>query len=198
MAPRVFHPIAGTVEVVMFASRAGEDRRNVIHYQYGVTRPNATEMTNLATDVIAEIIGSQRNITCLGTHWFQVTVRDVHDQFGGQVAIPCSVDGSGGINVSPGAVSICMSKRSGFPGASFRGRFYLFDIDESLLNGDDLNPAINLPMTDLANKMLQVRQAGRFSPAIGSRLRAQSVKMTSMTWDQVVDTQVRRGKGRGR
>jgi hypothetical protein len=198
MSTEVFHPVAGTVEVVLFAQRSGQERRNVIHYQYGGTRPTVAELTNLANDMAADVIGAQKNLVCAGTDWYQVTCRDIHDQFGNMVAIPVSGQGgTGGTNVLPGDSSVCMSKRSGLPGRSFRGRFYLFDIDESYSNGDDLNPLINIFMTDLASKLLTVRQAGRFTPAIASKLRGQSTKMTSMTWDQVMDTQVRRGKGRG-
>lgn len=193
-----FHPVAGTVEVVLFASRAGEERRNVIHYQYGGSRPTPTELTNLCNDVVNNIIDKQEDITCVGTLWYQITARDIHDQFGNMVTIPVSRVGAGGTNVLPGACSICLSKRSDIPGRSRRGRFYLFDIDESMSNGDDLNPAINVPLTALAGQMLLARQSGRFSPAIASRTLGQSIKMTNMTWDQIFDTQTRRGKGRGR
>jgi len=195
--PEVFHPMAGTVEIVMFAQRSGEERRNVIHYQYGGSRPTTTELTNLCNDVVANILNEQEDVASLGTTWYQVTARDMHDQFGNMVTVPCNRLSTGGTDVLPGAVSFCLSKRTSLPGRSFRGRFYLFDLDEAASNGDDLNPLMNVPLGELAVEMLTPRQSGRFAPAVGSRTRAQSQKMLSITWDQIMDTQVRRGKGRG-
>lgn len=193
-----FHPIDNTVEVVTFASRAGEERRNVFHYLYGLSRPTAAELTNLANDVVANILPKQAGCTVLGTVWYQVTVRDIHDQFGLQVAVPCSVAANLGTDVLPGACSVCLSKRTDLPGRSRRGRFYLFDIDEAMSNGDDLNPAFNVPIGSLVTELLLARQSGRFAPSVASRVLQNSVKMTHITWDQIFDTQVRRGKGRGR
>lgn len=200
MPPAVFHYMLRTVEVVLFASRAGEERRNVIHYRYadGSARPTVTELTNLLNDVELNIIDKQEDVTCLGTVWYQITARDMEDVGGAQVARAVTRSGTGGTNVLPGASAFCLSKRTGQPGKSFRGRFYLFDLDESASNGDDLNPAFNFAFTQLANELLLARQAGRFLPSVGSRLLGGSTPILAITWDQVFDTQVRRGKNRGR
>lgn len=201
MAVAVFHPVTETVEVVMFASRSGQERRNVIHYKYGLLgggRPTVTELTNLLNDVIGSIINEQEDCTSIGTTWYKVSARDIHDEFGAVAEVNTTRVGSLVGNVMPGAVSICMSKRSGIPGRSKRGRFYLFDLDEASINGDDIAPAFNVPMTELAQALLLPRQGSRFIPCIASKRLGTSVPMTSMTWDQVSDTQVRRGKGRGR
>jgi hypothetical protein len=198
MATTVFHPVANTVEVVTFAARRGNQRRNVIHYQYSGPRPSTTELTNLGNDVIADILPTQGQLTCSGTDWYQVTLRDIHDVAGEAAALPVGgVGGAGGTNPLPGASSVCMTKRTGRPGPSFRGRFFLFDLDETQCDSDDLNPFINIFMTALAGKILTVRQGGRFTPCVASKHLRISTKMTAMTWDQIMDTQVRRGRGRG-
>jgi hypothetical protein len=198
--PAVFHYMLRTVEVVLFASRSGEERRNVIHYRYGdgSPRPSATELTNLGNDVIGSIIDQYEDFVVLGTTWYKVSVRDVEDANGAYVEIATNRVSAGGSQVMPGGVSLCLSKRTARAGRSFRGRFYLIDCDESMFNGDDLNPAFIPAIDELATALLLPRQAGRFLPSVGSRKLGGSTPMASITYDRVADYQRRRGKGRGR
>lgn len=201
MAPLVFHPVHDTVEVVMFASRNGEERRNIIHYNYGQTpvphRPTVTELTNLLNDVVANIIDQQENFTSTGTVWYQVTARDIHDATGNMASLNITRLAGGPIDNMPGAVSHCLTKRTAIPGRSYRGRYYLFDLPEDYFNGDDLNAVYIIPINALIRELLLPRQAGMFVPAVASRKMLVSTPITAFTYDLVADTQVRRGKGRG-
>lgn len=198
MAVEVFHPMVNVVEVVLFAERSGEERRNVIHYNYSGTRPSSGEMLNLLNDVETDIIQYYEDFVALGTRWYQLTARDMTDENGAIASKSINRISAGPVDNLPGAMSLCLTKRTARPGRSFRGRFYLIDLPEDIFNGDDLNvtfiPAINTLITHL----LLVRQAGRFTPAVGSRKLQGGTAIQAITYDLVADTQTRRGKGRGR
>lgn len=198
--PDAFHYMLRTVEVVLFASRSGQERRNVIHYRYadGSPRPTVTELNNLLNDVELNIIDQQEDLTVLGTTWYQITARDMED-VNGAVATK-SVNRVGAIpgNVLPGSVAFCLSKRTARAGRSYRGRFYMFDLDEAFFNGDDLNPTVITAINELVTALITPRQGNRFVPAVGSRKWGGSTPITAITYDTIADTQVRRGKGRGR
>lgn len=197
--PEVFHFMLRTVEVVLFASRAGEERRNVIHYRYldGSGRPTVAELDNLLNDVEQEIIDEYEDFTCIGTVWYKISARDMEDVAGAYTEHNINRLAVGGTDVNPGGVSLALSKRTGQAGRSFRGRFYLIDTDESMFNGDDLNPGFIVPINELIVQMLLPRQSGRFLPSVGSRFLGGSTPMNTMTYDRVADYQRRRGKGRG-
>jgi hypothetical protein len=201
VAPLVFHPVHDTVEVVLFASRNGEERRNVIHYNYAQGpvphRPSVAELGNLLADVELNIIDKYENFVSLGTVWYQCTARDIHDATGNQAARAMTRVASGPLDNMPGAVSHCLTKRTAIPGRAYRGRFYLIDLPEDYFNGDDLN-AVYIPIINaLTAEMLLTRQAGMFVPAVASRKNLISTPITSFTYDLIADTQTRRGKGRG-
>lgn len=200
MAPQVFHPVHDTVEVVMFASRNGEERRNVIHFNYGgitPARPTVAQLNSLLNEVRDGIINEQEDFTSLGTVWYQATARDIHDATGNMASLAMTRLAAGPIDNMPGAVSHCLTKRTAIPGRSYRGRFYLFDLPEDYFNGDDMNAAYIPVVNDLAQQLLLNRVGSLFKPAVASRKLLISTPITAITYDLVADTQVRRGKGRG-
>jgi len=195
-----FHYMLRTVEVVCFASRSGEERRNVIHFRYadGSARPTATELMNLLNDVELALIDEQEDVTCVGTVWYQVTARDMEDVNGATASKSISRVGTGGTQVFPGSVAFCLSKRTARAGRSFMGRLYLFDLSEDFFNGDDLNVGYIPALNQFTAALLLPRQAGRFVPSVGSRRLGGSTPINAITYDLIADTQNRRGKGRGR
>lgn len=192
-----FHPILQTVEVTLKAERAGNQRRNVIHYYYNLPRPSASEISLLLAAVEASVIEKYEDVVCTGTRWYELVGQDIHAVGGAQVSRAINRLSSNGTQVAPSNVSLCMSKRTNFAGGSNRGRFYFIDAAEDMFNGDDLNPLYNGALTTLANALLTSHVSGRFLPAVASRINGVSTGMTAITWDQVADSQRRRLKGRG-
>jgi hypothetical protein len=191
------HYMLATVEVVLYASRDGQQRRNVIHYRYSGARPNAGELTSLLEEIRDHVIDAQEDFTALGTVWYQSTATDIEDISGLQVTLAMNRLAVGPVNNLPGAVSHCLTKRTVQRGRSKRGRFYLFDLPEDYFNGDDFNTFYVSVVNRLCNELLSARVSSRFLPAVGSRLLGGSTPMTAMSYDYVADTQVRRGKNRG-
>ena len=196
----VFHPVTETVELVSFAERSGQARRNVEHYKYSLAagpRPTAAELTTLAGEWVNQVLDFQEDLTVVGTIWTKVTVRDIHDSTGAAIEFPTTRAASMVGSVLPGAMSFCLSKRSGIPGPRNRGRFYLFDLEDAFFAGDDLNVVFIGAINNLVTRLMAPRVGGRFIPCIASKRSAASVPWISTVYDLVADTQTRRGKGRG-
>jgi len=198
MAVEVFTPVAKTVEVVLKAERSGEQRRNVIHYKYTGDNPSASELQGLLNELEGGVIQEYEDFVSLGTRWYELTARDIDNEFGLQVARSINRLSAGPIDNMPGAVSFVLTKRTDLAGRRNRGRFYLIDLPEDFFNGDDLNifyiPVIN----ELATQLLASRGLGaRFRPAVASKTYGTSEYITAITYDLVADTQRRRGKNRG-
>lgn len=193
----IFHPMAFTVEVTLKAERLGQQRRNVIHYTYAGVRPGVAELQNLLAGVENTVIDRYEDFVCTGTRWYELVAQDMHDQTGFQVARSINRLSTGGTQVAPGNVTLCLSKRTALPGQSNRGRFYIIDCQEDMFNGDDLNPFYNGTIAVLAAQLQAPQVSGRFLPSVGSRRQQGSTVITAITWDQVADSQRRRLKGRG-
>lgn len=186
-----------TVEVELRAERSGQARRNVIHYFYLGGRPTAAELDQLLLEVENGIIQEQEDLSVLGTRWYEAVATDMHDINGIQRTRSMNRQAAGGTQVFPGAVSLCLSKRTSRRGQSYRGRFFLFDLPEDFFNGDDLNPIYIPGINELVAQLILPRVSGRFFPAVGSRKWSGSTPFNVMTYDLISDTQVRRGKARG-
>lgn len=197
MSTLTFHPAANTVEVTLKASRAGQERRNIIHYRYSGSRPTSAELGNLLADVELSIINEYEDFVCLGTVWYEVDAADIHDAGGAFASRAINRVAAGGTQVFPGNVSHCLTKRTGLRGRSYRGRFYLIDLPEDYFNGDDMNVFYLPVVTQLADALLLPRQTGRFHPAVASKTLNGSTDILEITFDLVADSQRRRLKGRG-
>lgn len=195
--PQQFHPVTNTVEVTLKASRAGQERRNIIHYRYQNPRPTSAELLNLLNDMELAVLDTYENFVALGTVWYEVTAADIHDQGGAFASKQVNRLGVGGSQVFPGQVSHCLTKRTGARGRSYRGRLFLIDLPEDYFNGDDMNPIYLPTVTQFANQLLTQRQNGRFVPCVASRHLNGSTDLNAITFDLIADTQRRRGKGRG-
>lgn len=193
----LFHPMIQTVEVTIKGERSGQERRNVIHYQYLTGRPTLGQLQALANEVETQIVDKYEDLVATGTHWYEIECRDMHDLAGIQYARAINRLSVNGTQAAPANVSLCLTKRTAVAGPSNRGRFYTIDCSEDEFNGDDLNPFYNGILTDLCNTLLQSRVSSYFIAAVGSRLHGNSRAMVSMTFDQIADSQRRRLKGRG-
>jgi len=194
-----FQAIAQCVEVVLSAERSGEERKNIIHYKYpsGVL-PDESEMHALAVEIGDHIINSQQILTCIGTNWIEIKVSEMSTAGGLVHTVPIFRSGLAAGGNLPGNSAHCLTKRTGFRGGTFRGRYYLFDMPESYFNGDDLELPILPWVTGLANELLFPRVGGRFVPVVGSKTIHAGTIINGITFDLVADSQRRRLKKRGR
>jgi len=192
-----FHRIANCVEVVIKAERSGEERRNVIHYEY-TADPTASSMTALANGVKDSIVTPCANITCIGTTWNAIQVTNVDAPNSLQIEVPMSISGLAGGGVLTGNASHCLTKRSNLVGRSMRGRFYLFDLFESYCNGDDVELAMIPWINLIASGLTQNQVGGIYKPVVGSRLLQAGTEFHSVSYDFIMDSQYRRLKKRGR
>lgn len=189
-----------TVEVVLEAERGGRERRNVIHYHYDDPRPTVAELEALANDVANNVVGSQQGCTTGGTTWNRITATDIDGPAGATASVSIFRAALVSGNVLPGNVSICLTKRTGIRGGAYRGRFYLFDLNEAWIDEDSINIGALPLLTGMAAAIAAVRTgiAKAFTPAVGSRTRFLSTPIQSITFDLVSDSQRRRLTGRGR
>jgi len=193
-----FVPLAETVEVVLSAERNGEERKNIIHYRYTGALPTEAEMESLALGVQSTIIQAQKALSCIGTNWIEIKVSEMSTA-GGLVHSKSIFEAGVAMDgVLPGNSSHCLTKRTGFRGASFRGRFYLFDLPEDYFNGDDVELVMLPWATAIANALLTPHVSGKFLPAVGSEAIGGSTLINAITFDLVADSQRRRLKKRGR
>lgn len=193
-----FQRIASCVEVVLKAERSGEERRNVIHYEYTTVVGLEDNMVLLAEELRDDLLSAQAIITCGGTTWNAIQVTNVDVENSLQIELPVNVSGTAGGGVLTGNAAHCLTKRSNLTGRSKRGRFYLFDLPEAYANGDDVEFVMIPWINGVANALTANRVGGIFKPVIGSRLLHAGTEYHSISYDFIMDSQYRRLKKRGR
>lgn len=194
-----FQHIVDTVECVLSAERSGEERKNIIHYRYPTGQlPSELQMSQLAQEIANGVINVNQGVVCVGTNWIEVKVSEMSTAGGLVHAEPIFRAGTAGGGVLPGNSSHCLTKRTGFRGPSFRGRYFLFDLPESYFAGDDVEIGLLPWITNICNELLLPRVGGIFTPAVGSETLHASTLINRMTFDLVADSQRRRLKKRGR
>jgi hypothetical protein len=186
-----------TIEARLIAERDGEARVNVIHYRYTSSGVTAGQLAQAASDIEDIIIDSQEDITANGTSWNSIEVQDMAVVNGLQHVRSINRLGVGALQVMPGNVSFVLSKKTAQSGRSFQGRFYLFDMGEDFFNGSTLNPAMIPAVDELVAALLQPIASNAFVPSVGSRLLQGSTPITSIVYNDIVDTQRRRVPGVG-
>jgi hypothetical protein len=186
-----------TVEARLIAERDGEARVNVIHFRYSTSGVTGGQLAQLASDIEDVIIDAQEDMVVVGTTWNSIEVQDMAVPNGLQHVRSINRQGVGGLQVMPGNVSFVLSKKTAQSGRSFQGRFYLFDMGEDFFNGSLLNPSYIDSVDALAAALLQPLASNAFVPAVGSRLLQGSTPITSIVYNDVVDTQRRRVPGVG-
>lgn len=196
-APDATVYMLNTIQVELKAQRGTNERRNIIHYRYGGTRPTVSQLSALCDWVEANIIEEYEDFVCFGTRWYSIRAVDFADLSGAVYEKSISRLSTGGSQVAPSNVSLCLSKHTSSRGRSFQGRFYTCDAPEDMFNGDDLNPVYLPAITELAAKLIAPPGIGGFLPAVGSRKLGGSTPITSVTFDTIADSQRRRLQGRG-
>lgn len=193
-----FHPIDVTVEVAIKATMLGNERANIIHYNYGVSGPpTAGDLNNLIDGVLGQVIPALRVLTSNQCHFYEITARDMETAFGAFVSRGIDLFGTNAGSSAPGNVSVVLSKRSGVPGRSNRGRFYTHDLNEGNLIVDTIDTTMASQLVNVAVGLLTRLVVSRFVPAIASRLGAYSLPITAIIIDTIADSMYRRLTGRG-
>lgn len=198
--PLTFHPMFFTVEVVLFAQKNGNERRNVIHYHYTGAAPSVAELTNLLNDLDGGMFVNNLypGLVATGTTWYLLTARDAAAATGAVAAKTVNHPSSyGGAQADNSNVSLCLTKRTGVPRRYARGRFYMIDCPENEFVDDTLQNIYLPGLTLFAAALMASRVSGRFIAAVGSRKYTGSTPITSIDWDFTADSQYRRLKSRG-
>lgn len=193
-----FQAIDKCVEVVLKAERSGEERRNVIHYEWSTSVGLEANMIQLAEELRDGLLPFQAILTCIGTVWNAIQVTNVSEPNSLQIELPVNQTGVAAGGVLTGNASHCLTKRSNLTGRSMRGRFYLFDLPEAYANGDDVEMVFIPWINNVVNELTSARVGGIFRPVIGSRKLHAGTTFQSMTYDFIMDSQYRRLKKRGR
>jgi len=189
--------IPGCVEIVTFAARDSNERRNVFHYAYTGTAPTAGELETLLEQWELSVIEAQEDLTHNNTVFYKALARDLGDPAGAFAERSMFRIGVDTNDAAPSSVSLCMSKRSGLRGKSRHCRFYLFDLSDNFFSKDNTNLGYLPLLNNLAENLLEHRMSERFVPCIASRKHLETYPIRSFTWDFTVDSQRRRISGRG-
>jgi len=198
MATEVFHPMISTVQVVIKSLMRGQFRENVIHYNYIPNgRPTVAELLLLLGEVNTAVVTGLQDVTSSLCNYYELTARDLTDSVGNQAALAINRSGSRGSSVAPGNVAVVMSKRTGIPGRSKRGRLYTHDLDETQLDGDNVTTALQALLVQLGVDMLLALVSSKYHPAVGSVKNGTSQPITSIQFDTLTDGQSRRLTGHG-
>lgn len=198
MAVEVFHPVTKTVEVVIKALNRGQQRVNVIHYSYGNNpRPTVAQLIALLNGVNTNVVTGLQDVSANTCVYYELDARDIQDAGGAQASLAINRTGSRAGGVAPGNVAIVMSKRSGIPGRRNRGRLYTHDLDETMIDGDNVTSSLQSLLVQLGVDMLLALVSNYFTAAIASKTAGSSVPMTSVQFDTITDSQIRRLTGRG-
>jgi len=145
----------------------------------------------------------------------EVQVTDLTSATAGQVAVAPAITALGDLNQEPmpNAVSFTVSFRTALRGRSFRGRNYVVGLGIEQVTGNNVNPAVITSfIANYDNLLLLASSQGctwvvvsRFSGIDPDtkkpipRVTGVTTPVTSVTVvDSTVDTQRRRGPGRGR
>jgi len=203
--------VPGVAQVEVTALMAGQRTQNILHYKMtGATNYDATELTRLATAIIAYF----NQVSVKGLYpatWQLIEVRaiDLSQQFGPAVTVGAGlpITGTRAGSQLPNNCALVLTKRTALRGRSFRGRFYFgplceADVTDNTVSGAVVtsilgNMAGLLDITDATtvHHFLQVvsRHAGGVPRTTGL-----PTQVSSLTSDGVLDSQRRRLPGRGK
>jgi len=198
--PEAFHPMFFTVEVVLYAVRGTNERRNVIHYHYTGAAPSTGELGSLLDDLDGGMFVNNLypGLVALGTTWYLLTAQDKAAASGAYATKAVSHSSSYSASTANNSnVSLCLTKRTAIRRRYATGRFYMIDCPENEFDNDQLNVAFLAGLTLFANALKASRVSGRFQAAVGSRKYTGSNPITTIDWDFNADSQRRRLRGRG-
>lgn len=201
-----FTPIPSTAEIALRFLQDGQNVANVWHVQYE-TAPSVPLMQTIASTTILAWQDLLRPLCASTLQLLEVSVVDQSEE-GGVAALLAPLTNNVGTASSPAlpnALTVAVKKSTGRSGRSYRGRVYHIGLVEAQVTNNRLEPSIatsiNTAYTGFLARYVAIdcvmvvaslqsnnlpRPLGVVTPIVG------------FSTDPVVDTQRRRGVGRGR
>lgn len=195
--PEVPFPyIPGVIRVVLRARRDGNERITVLHYAPdGALTP--AQMLTFAGQIEDHVGGAIAGTNCVGETYVDVTCTDISAPGGIEAAVTWSSIPVGGSDVLPANVALCLQKRTGRSGRSYRGRMYAYDLSEDLFNGSSVNELADDPINTLMAALMEAQMGGTVIPVVASHTLGTYEPMTSVTHNGLAGTMSKRLPGRG-
>lgn len=204
--PHPFIPVPGVLQVEMRYTHLGEKVENVFHITGGI--PWDVANINLALDVFEQWnAGSNLALQSNQTILTNIRAFDLTTETGTVVDREITVNNVGNIaNIAePGVVTVAIKKASNTRGRGSQGRFFWIGIPEQAVEGNQITSAIRGGLIQAANTLLTNLTAEGFTLVVVSlcqnnvwRTTGTTTAVTGFSVDTAVDSQVRRGAGRGR
>lgn len=175
-------------------------------YWHAESALEASDLTDLANDLIAWWIANFAGLVADGVQLREVTATDLSTSTSPSVTVAADATfGSGGTNPLPSNVALCVSFRTSSRGRSFRGRNYISGIDRNNLIGpNEFNSGYLTDVVTAYNALVDASSAGmtwgvfsRFHNKVARTAGVFSPILTVLCVDNLVDSMRRRLPGRG-
>lgn len=204
--PHPFIPVPGVLQVEMRYTHLGEKVENVFHITGG--SPWDVANVNAVLDIMEPWnANNNRALQSNQTILTNIHAFDLTTAAGVVVDREVTVDNVGNIaNIAePGVVTVAVKKASNVRGRGSQGRWYWIGIPEQAVEGNQITAAVRGGIIASGNALLAGLQAEGFALVVVSlcennvwRTTGVSTPVTGVSVDVNIDSQVRRGAGRGR
>jgi len=199
-------PAPNVAQVELMFNWQGEICQNVLHYYRAGDWDEAT-LFDLADSIAAQWATDFPAVTSNTVTLYNIVATALYDNNGPQVVYD-GILPTPGTRVSPSMpnnVSCVFTKRTAFRGRSYRGRIYFIGLTEDAIAANQVTAGVvNGITTGFTNLMTFTIDAVPATLSVLSRIQngvqinpAQSILVTAITSDGVVDSQRRRLPGRG-
>jgi len=205
-----FIPMLDTVEVVLNWTWAGQEVKNVFHFQFP-TAPSIDDMTELGLEIIDALIGLSFGFISEQASLDSLKITDMHAVDAPTIT---SVDGTssslplvGSTSASslPTNAALVVTHHTQNRGRSFRGRTYMPGLTpDDLANGTSVTSGVVTSVLGFVNAIVNGATTAGWTHVVASkrhnkadRLSAVLTPVTSYSCNADIDSQRRRLKGRG-
>jgi len=175
-------------------------------FWHSETSFEASDLTDLATDLIAWWIANYAGLVANAVQLREVTVTDLTSATAPSVSVTAEATfGDGGLNPLPSNVALCVSFRTAARGRSFRGRNYISAIDRGKLIGpNEFDSGYLTSVVDAYTALTDASSAGltwgvfsRFHNKVPRTAGVFTPITSVLCVDNLVDSMRRRLPGRG-
>jgi hypothetical protein len=192
-----FPYIPDVIRVVLLARRDGNERITVLHYAVPGGPFDAAQMATFAGQVEGSVGEAIAGCTCVGETFVSVTATDISAPGGIEASVPWSSTATGGLDVLPANVALCLQKRTARSGRSYRGRMFVYDMSEDLFNGSTVNEAGDDQINALMSALFGVQMGGSAIPVVASHTLGTYEPITAISHNGLAGTMSKRLPGRG-
>lgn len=165
---------------------------NTFAFYWSGTAPTGSELQSLATALVGDLAFYLRRVMSINYLFNQIVCTNQHAPGGAQGVATFPANTRGQRTGSPVALSeACgITKRTAFTGRSNRGRNSISGFVEPDLDGNSISGPLMGLLGDLAIRILVPQLAGRFLPAVASRINHTTIPLLSAAvLDDNIDSQ---------